>query len=79
MQFKDSAHEFLQNSVHDVKPQSCNEKQYWQLFDYVTKISKLQETCHSIISFQLALADLIISSLYDKGNSVKEKKAEKVC
>lgn len=39
---------------------------------------KLQETCHLKKNpFQLALADVIISSLYDKGNSVKAKKAER--
>ena len=43
----------------------------------IAKMSKLQGTCHLLITpFQLALADVIISSLYDKGNSVKAKKAE---
>lgn len=44
----------------------------------IAKIYKLQETCHLLITrFQLALADVIISSLYDKGNSIKAKKAER--
>ena len=42
------------------------------------KMSKLQETCHLLITpFQLALADVITSSLYDKENSVKAKKADR--
>lgn len=43
-------------------------------------MSKLQETCHLLITpFQLAPADVIIPSLYDKGNSMKAKKAKKIC
>ena len=46
----------------------------------IAKMSKLQEICHLFITpFQLAFAGVIISSLYDKENSVKAKKAEKIC
>ena len=44
----------------------------------IAKMSKLQENYHLLITpFQLALADVIISSLYDKGNSIKAKNAER--